>query len=89
MMCPHTFNVGPPEPQASATDAPPAEAHAPPADCKPAILFAGNITTNGFNNSQLEIDDKWETCYGDFTFDRVKFPDPKGMNDILHNMVTI
>ena len=38
--------------------------------------FANNIISNGFDNSQLEIDDKWEACYGDAKFDLTKFPDP-------------
>ena len=38
--------------------------------------FANNIISYGFDNSQLEIDDKWEACYGDAKFDLTKFPDP-------------
>ncbi|XP_033214728.1 myogenesis-regulating glycosidase [Belonocnema kinseyi] len=36
--------------------------------------FAQEILSNGFNNSQLEIDDNWETCYGSAIFDSEKFP---------------
>lgn len=36
--------------------------------------FADEIVVHKFNNSQLEIDDNWETCYGSATFDPVKFP---------------
>ncbi|KAL2735533.1 myogenesis-regulating glycosidase isoform X1 [Vespula squamosa] len=36
--------------------------------------FAIDIIKHGFNNSQLEIDDNWETCYGSAEFDRSKFP---------------
>ncbi|XP_015190744.1 PREDICTED: uncharacterized family 31 glucosidase KIAA1161 isoform X1 [Polistes dominula] len=36
--------------------------------------FAYEIINHGFNNSQLEIDDNWETCYGSAEFDRSKFP---------------
>ena len=38
-----------------------------------------DIINNGFNHSHLEIDDNWESCYGDAKFDSDKFPDPKRM----------
>ena len=31
--------------------------------------FAAEIRDNGFQDSQLEIDDNWEVCYGDAVFD--------------------
>jgi hypothetical protein len=31
--------------------------------------------------------DRWETCYGELTFDDRKFPDPKQMNSELHTQV--
>ncbi len=34
----------------------------------------------------IEIDDKWESHYGDTQFDATKFPDPKAMVDALHGM---
>lgn len=39
--------------------------------------FAQEILEYGFNSSQIEIDDNWETCYGSAEFDLVKFPDIK------------
>lgn len=45
--------------------------------------FANAITTNGFENSQLEIDDDWEDCYGALTFRKSKFPDIKKLTDDL------
>ncbi|KAI8433924.1 hypothetical protein MSG28_012094 [Choristoneura fumiferana] len=36
--------------------------------------FAHEIQEYGFENSQLEIDDLWETCYGSLTVDENKFP---------------
>lgn len=39
------------------------------------LKFAKDIKKYGFNNSQIEIDDNWETCYGSAKFDPVKFPD--------------
>ncbi|XP_063702197.1 myogenesis-regulating glycosidase-like [Culicoides brevitarsis] len=41
--------------------------------------FADEIIFHGFNNSQLEIDDDWEECYGSLTINRTKFPDMKGL----------
>ncbi|XP_043465046.1 myogenesis-regulating glycosidase [Leptopilina heterotoma] len=37
--------------------------------------FAQEIVDNGFQNSQIEIDDNWETCYGSAEFDTNKFTD--------------
>ncbi|XP_067012522.2 myogenesis-regulating glycosidase [Anabrus simplex] len=45
--------------------------------------FANQILKYGFQNSQLEIDDLWETCYGSLTFDTKKFPDIKAFTDLL------
>jgi hypothetical protein len=36
--------------------------------------FAHDILDNNYTHSQIEIDDKWQTEYGDFTFDVKKFP---------------
>ncbi|XP_047532871.1 myogenesis-regulating glycosidase-like [Vanessa atalanta] len=36
--------------------------------------FATQIRASGFNDSQLEIDDLWETCYGSLEVDTNKFP---------------
>ncbi|XP_034833635.1 myogenesis-regulating glycosidase-like [Maniola hyperantus] len=38
------------------------------------IEYAEQIVAYGFNNSQLEIDDLWETCYGTLEVDTNKFP---------------
>ncbi|XP_053655548.1 myogenesis-regulating glycosidase isoform X3 [Cherax quadricarinatus] len=47
--------------------------------------FAREITNHGFNNSQVEIDDNWENCYGNAVFNPDRFPDPKAMVDQLHS----
>ncbi|CAG2056796.1 unnamed protein product [Timema podura] len=47
------------------------------------LTFADEILQHGFNNSQLEIDDNWETCYGSFEFDTAKFPDMKNLTYAL------
>lgn len=49
------------------------------------LNYADEIEANGFSYSQLEIDDGYESVYGDITFDAEKFPDPKKMIDELHN----
>ncbi|XP_054161416.1 myogenesis-regulating glycosidase-like isoform X2 [Oppia nitens] len=48
------------------------------------LEFAKEIKSHGFSGSQIEIDDKWEAKYGDFTFDTKKFVNPKQMVDHLH-----
>ncbi|EDV93512.1 myogenesis-regulating glycosidase [Drosophila grimshawi] len=48
--------------------------------------FAKQILDNGFENSQLEIDDDWEDCYGALTFRKNKFPDPKKLTDDLKEL---
>ena len=47
--------------------------------------FLGEIVANNFPCSQLEIDDKYTTMYGDYDFDPVKFPNPTGMIEKIHN----
>ena len=39
------------------------------------MKFANQILAHNYSNCQLEIDDKWQTIYGDFTFEKAKFPD--------------
>ncbi|XP_049764874.1 myogenesis-regulating glycosidase-like [Schistocerca cancellata] len=48
--------------------------------------LASEILANGFNNSQIEIDDLWETCYGSLTFNTTKFPDVRSLVDDLHDL---
>lgn len=38
------------------------------------LNLANEILANRFNNSQFEIDDDWEVCYGALTFSQKKFP---------------
>lgn len=46
--------------------------------------YAKEIVARGLERSIMEIDDKWQSKYGDFTFDPSKFPDPKAMVEGLH-----
>ncbi|KAF4527887.1 hypothetical protein B566_EDAN012299 [Ephemera danica] len=48
--------------------------------------FAYEIVTNGYLNSQIEIDDDWETCYGELTFNLNKFPSPVNLTRRLKAM---
>jgi hypothetical protein len=45
--------------------------------------FAKQILYYGFNNSQLEIDDNWEFCYGAAEFFNKTFEDPKSLIETL------
>lgn len=45
--------------------------------------FGNDILKYGFQNSQLEIDDDWEDCYGALTFRKNKFPNIKQLTDDL------
>lgn len=45
--------------------------------------FASLIIQNNFTNSQLEIDDKWQTFYGDFEFESFKF---KNITEFIREM---
>ena len=49
------------------------------------MTYAEKIKESGLPYSQLEIDDKYSTFYGEFDFDSTKFPDPKSMIQSLHN----
>ena len=50
--------------------------------------FAQEILFYNFTNSQLEIDDGYESAYGNFVFDQNKFPDAKEMISKIHDMVS-
>lgn len=41
--------------------------------------YADEIREHGFGISTMEIDDMWETCYGNHQWDKTKFPNPKAM----------
>jgi alpha-glucosidase (family GH31 glycosyl hydrolase) len=55
-------------------------------DQEKVVEFLENIRKHDFPCSVIQIDDKWEKNYGDFTFDPSKFPDPKSMVDAIHEM---
>lgn len=39
------------------------------------LKFADEIVNHGWLNTQFELDDNWETCYGSLTFNTKQFPD--------------
>ena len=55
-------------------------------DQRKTLTFAREIVANGLTGSVMEIDDKWQSGYGELDFDLDKFPDPKAMVDELHDM---
>ena len=48
--------------------------------------YAREIREHEFPCSIVEIDDKWERNYGDFTFDSEKFPNPRKLVEEIHEM---
>lgn len=45
--------------------------------------FADEILFHKFNNSQIDVDDGWEICYGSNEFNTDKFPNMKALTDSL------
>lgn len=53
---------------------------------QPTVLaFADEIVAHGYERAVLEIDDRWQTAYGDLRFDPLKFPDPAALVSQLHD----
>jgi alpha-glucosidase (family GH31 glycosyl hydrolase) len=50
------------------------------------LHFAEEILEHGYPYGVMEIDDRWQTHYGDFTFDPFRFPSPARMIRALHNI---
>lgn len=50
------------------------------------LQYARGIIENGFTPGIIMIDEGWQKYYGDWDFDKLKFPDPKAMIDELHKM---
>uniref|UniRef100_A0A1B6HX93 Glycoside hydrolase family 31 N-terminal domain-containing protein n=2 Tax=Homalodisca liturata TaxID=320908 RepID=A0A1B6HX93_9HEMI len=48
--------------------------------------FAQDIVDYGFNNSQIEIDDNWESCYGSAQFNKSRFPNMAKLATELNEM---
>lgn len=50
------------------------------------LRYAEDIITNGFEPGILIIDEGWHGRYGTWSFDKLKFPNPKAMTDKLHEL---
>lgn len=50
------------------------------------LSYAHAIIENGLKPGIFIIDEGWQVAYGDWSFDRLKFPDPKAMVAELHSL---
>ena len=50
------------------------------------LTYAHEICVRNLPRSVMEIDDRWQTAYGELSFDEKKFPDARGMVDELHDL---
>ncbi|MFF5277579.1 TIM-barrel domain-containing protein [Streptomyces sp. NPDC000133] len=48
--------------------------------------YATDLKDNGLDGHALQLDDKWESNYGNLTFDSKAYPDPKGMSKKIHDL---
>jgi alpha-glucosidase (family GH31 glycosyl hydrolase) len=55
-------------------------------DQQKALAYADGLAASGVPGHTVQIDDKWESNYGNFTFDTTKFPDPAAMSDHIHSL---
>ncbi|MGA5581729.1 TIM-barrel domain-containing protein [Streptomyces thermodiastaticus] len=46
--------------------------------------YAQDLHDHGITGHALQLDDKWESDYGNMTFDPKAYPDPKAMSDTIH-----
>ncbi|MEO7835030.1 MAG: glycoside hydrolase family 31 protein, partial [Ginsengibacter sp.] len=51
---------------------------------KDVLNYAGKVLEQGWPAGVLMIDDNWSNYYGEFDFDKAKFPDAKKLIDELH-----
>lgn len=50
------------------------------------LTYATELHDNGLDGHTIQLDDRWESEYGNLTFNPATFPDPKGLSDKLHAM---
>jgi alpha-glucosidase len=51
---------------------------------KDVLGYAEQVLKNGFPAGVLMVDDNWTSYYGQFDFNKEKFPDPRALSDQLH-----
>ena len=55
-------------------------------DQQKVLAYADGLAAAGVPGHTVQIDDKWESNYGNFTFDTTKFPDPAGLSEHIHGL---
>lgn len=55
-------------------------------DQQKVLTYAQGLHDNGIDAHTVQIDDRWESEYGNLTFDSTKFPDPLAMSNQIHQM---
>ncbi|MFI6010901.1 glycoside hydrolase family 31 protein [Streptomyces sp. NPDC051243] len=48
--------------------------------------YATDLHDNGVDGHTVQLDDKWESNYGNMTFDPKAYPDPRAMSDRIHDL---
>ncbi|QOV34244.1 alpha-galactosidase [Streptomyces ferrugineus] len=48
--------------------------------------YATDLHDNGLEGHTVQLDDKWESNYGNMTFDPKAYPDPRAMSDRIHDL---
>ncbi|MDX2521190.1 glycoside hydrolase family 31 protein [Streptomyces stelliscabiei] len=48
--------------------------------------YATDLKDDGLDGHALQLDDKWESNYGNLTFDAKAYPDPKAMSKKIHDL---
>ncbi|MGP3983186.1 TIM-barrel domain-containing protein [Streptomyces sp. KR80] len=48
--------------------------------------YAADLHAAGLDGHTIQLDDKWESRYGNLTFDPTTFPDPKGLSQKIHEL---
>ncbi|MCT9082563.1 glycoside hydrolase family 31 protein [Streptomyces fulvoviolaceus] len=48
--------------------------------------YATDLHDNGLDGRTVQLDDKWESNYGNMTFDPEAYPDPRAMSDRIHDL---
>ncbi|MGW3109133.1 TIM-barrel domain-containing protein [Streptomyces sp. NPDC001100] len=55
-------------------------------DQRKLLDYATELHAAGLDGHTIQLDDKWESEYGNLTFDSTTFPDPESMSEKIHAM---